>query len=52
VFDRLGLVLEASAGVRSPAALKELQADEQLQWNRLWADVRALRDRAKPAASK
>jgi hypothetical protein len=40
----------AFAGVRDPAALAKLPEDERRQWQKLWDDVEALRQRA--AASK
>jgi hypothetical protein len=38
------------SGVRDPAALAKLPEDERRQWQKLWDDVEALRQRA--AASK
>jgi tetratricopeptide (TPR) repeat protein len=37
------------ASVREPAALKRLSPEERDAWQKLWADVRALKDRTAPA---
>jgi hypothetical protein len=36
------------AGVRDEQALGELPADEREQWQKLWSEVRSLRDRTAP----
>ena len=39
------------ASVRGPEAIAQLPADERDDWNRLWAEVRALRDETAPQSA-
>jgi hypothetical protein len=42
---------EDLASVRGPEAIAQLPPDERNDWNRLWAEVRALRDETAPQSA-
>jgi len=40
------------ASVREPTAVERLPPDERDAWNKLWTEVRALRDQTEPRSTE